>query len=251
MNATRLGKIFVFVNLTFSLLFAGLALGIATNRIDWSGTGKAVPGEVAQGELAKRKAELRRRSELAGAATEVWQKERAELLKTEKQRVDDQQWYEAQLDILRGKDKKGNEVKAPITALVYDANGLKIDEKTGRPVLQPVADKPLESNEAMQRTLADTKHAIDEELDKIAKLEKQEAELTLEINGEKDKMKGLRDLIAEEERVKQNAAAETETVKPVRVNREVEASLLKKRRLALEARIRELESFAGAATPKP
>ena len=40
---TKLGKYLVFANLVLSLCFLGIAAGVATNRIDWPGTGNGHP----------------------------------------------------------------------------------------------------------------------------------------------------------------------------------------------------------------
>jgi hypothetical protein len=246
MSMNLFGKILVFLNLTLSLLLAGLALGISTNRIDWPGTGRTVPGELAKGELGKKKVELQHWTGLATQANSTWQVASVGLLKVEDERRANQKWYEDQLDVLAGRDKSGKPVAGAIGTLVYNKGQLQLDQQ-GRPALQAA---PLKSRDAFIAELDKLKMDIAAEMTAIADLENQEAQLTLKINGEKGKQKGLRDLLGEEQLARQNSLAEAEFLKPLRINRQVEAEVLSERRQSLEARIAELKK-TGVAVREP
>src|SRR5262249_37098728 len=117
MNATLIGKSFIFVNLILSVLFAAWAVGIFTNRIDWPGGGApTVPGEKA-GEVNKRKDEITRREKEASLTLANWEAWAATLNSRETdQRPNALAWYAAKLKGLE--DGQG-----PVTALVYDMAG--------------------------------------------------------------------------------------------------------------------------------
>ena len=72
MNATMLGKTLVFVNLTLSIVFAAMAVGLYTNHIDWPGGG-GPSVDKSQGEYNKRKAERLEREKIAQQAMARWQ----------------------------------------------------------------------------------------------------------------------------------------------------------------------------------
>src|SRR5690348_1166374 len=129
MNATRFGKIFVFVIAVFSVFFASWAVGIYTNRIDWPGTGSGsgVSGDRAQGEYTRRKAEIDDKSKSAALALSRWQSQTAALAGLEALRPKNQQWYADRL-------KAMNEGQGPVLALVFDNAG-KLQLQNGQPVV--------------------------------------------------------------------------------------------------------------------
>jgi hypothetical protein len=244
MNVTLLGKILVFVNLTAALVFAGWAVGVATNRIDYTGTGApAVAGGTAQGELAQRKALVQDREKAAGLALARWQANTATLLDLEKQRPAAQSWYDDKLSILeKGTNKAGQ--PGALTALVYNNGRLQVGQE-GNPLLGP--DKqPLQSRVALNLLLKNTEDEIQKQIQLAETAIKQAEALTVEINGLPDKQKGLRDLIREEETAQLNAVNELAYLRPFRYNRQAEAELLQERRAQMEARINELKKIALA-----
>src|SRR5438270_8812501 len=117
---TLLGKILVVINLVLSLVLAGLAVGVYTNRINWSGPLKPVPGQAAAGELAKHKDDFEHWLPLASGARQDWEKETVALVAVEEQRPVDQKWYAEQLAILVGKDEHGAPVQGQIAEIAYD-----------------------------------------------------------------------------------------------------------------------------------
>ena len=173
---TLLGKVLVVINLVLSLVLAGLAFGIYTNRIDWSGPLKPVTGEAAQGELAKRKDEFQHWQPIAQTARADWQQQTLALVALENQRPADQKWYTDHLDILEGKHRNGAPAPGPITELVYNKSGQLEVDNTGHPRLGPVS---LKSRQTYLRDLASTRQAIDRQIVAIADLQKEQEELTL------------------------------------------------------------------------
>jgi len=169
--ATLLGKIAVVTNLALSLVLAGLALGIYTNRVDWSGPLKPVAGEAAQGEVDKRKAEFQHWLPLAANGRDDWGKDTRNLLAVERQRPENQKWYTDHLDILEGKRSNGAPVTGPITEIGYDAKGQLLLDNAGRPQLRVVNN--LRSRQTYLRDLASRHKAIDNAIENIADLQKQ------------------------------------------------------------------------------
>jgi hypothetical protein len=246
MNATLLGKILVFVNLTIALIFAGWAVGVLTNRIDWTGTGApAISGERAQGEFAKRKSEIQDREKAAGFALGRWMTNTADLLDLEtNQRPTAQAWYRNKLSIL---EKGVDEARKPadLSALVYDKDGRLVLYQEGHKLVGPTK-QALPSRVALNQLLTSTENDIQAQIRAEQTALKQAEELTVEINGIKGGQKGLRDLIKEQETAYQNALSELEYAKPFRYNRQMETELLTERRAEMEARLQELKKLAMA-----
>ena len=244
---TKLGKYLVFANLVLSLCFLGIAAGVASNRIDWPGTGKAGATEIKAG-IALRTEEIKKFQEAASAAYTRYSAALPDLLKVEQDRPAKQKWYEDQLSILAtGKDKAGKPFAGQIGNLKYVNGQLQMDPKTGLPVLEP-ADPGLKPIPAMMDDLAIVHADVQKVMKDVANHMKEEERLTKEINGDpKEKTKGLRDLLAEEVAVEKNLQGELEYLRPLRYNRQVEAALLLKRQLSLKTRLDELKNLGVAA----
>src|SRR5262245_48144868 len=106
MFMTRLGKLFVFATLVLSLLCAGAALGLYTNRINWAG--KEGGGEAAKGELAKRRDVIAELTPSVERSRARFFDARANLFVAEKERPELQSWYANRLNELKtGADLRG------------------------------------------------------------------------------------------------------------------------------------------------
>ena len=271
MNATLIGKLLVFFNLVLSLMFAAMALGIYTNRIDWPGTASpTVPGEKVLGEYGERKEAIQKQEQVASTALTRWldmteKLDRLELSRPAQELKPDDvvsrpeavAWYADMLNILKtGTDRSGKPNK--VTALPRDKDGklvLKRDPATqllalatGQPVPGPT-NQALQSESEYKAALEKTEQAI--AATRARGLEANEAEkiLTIQINGIAGMQKGLRALIDEVEAAGRSALAELEYLRPFRYNRQAEGELLDKRQRALEARREELKKALGAGMP--
>jgi hypothetical protein len=246
---TLLGKILVFANLVLALFFLALGIGIVTNRVDWPGTMKTGPASEMKAGIALKSEEIKNWQQNASLALGRYALATPELLKAEKERPEKQQWYADQLSILQtGKDVAGKPYMGPIRNLVYKNGQLQFDDK-GYPALQPMPAVPfaLKPIPEMNQELADTQALVNKEMDKVAGLMKEEGRLTLEMNGEAGKTKGLRDLLAEEVAVEKNIQEELEYLRPLRYNRQVESALLLKRQQSLKSRLDELKNVGVAS----
>src|SRR5439155_23529040 len=119
---TRLGKILVFVNLVFSLVLAAFALGVFSNRINWTGT---APGQ-SEDEIKRRDSEIKNLQDLYAGNVRRWQQEYADLPAQEQQRKANQEWYAQQLTAVA---QGGNQ---PIGVPVFQGGGLQLAPQ-GRP----------------------------------------------------------------------------------------------------------------------
>ncbi|HEV2947186.1 MAG TPA: hypothetical protein VGX70_07405 [Gemmataceae bacterium] len=247
---TLLGKILVFANLVLALFFLALGIGIITNRVDWPGTMKSGPASEVKAGIALKSEEIKNWQQNASLALGRYALAMPELLKAEKERPEKQQWYADQLSILQtGKDTANKPFMGQIRNLVYNKNGqLQLDDK-GYPAMQPMPADPfaLKPIPEMNQELADTQALVVKEMGKVADLMKEEGRLTLEMNGEAGKTKGLRDLLAEEVAVEKNLQEELEYLRPLRYNRQVESALLLKRQQSLKSRLDELKNVGVAS----
>jgi hypothetical protein len=248
MTRTKLGKYLVFANFVLSICFLGIAVGVASNRIDWPGTAKAGgAGEIKAG-IALKTEEIKKFQEAANAAYTRQTAALADLLKVEQERPAKRKWYADQLSILAtAKDSAEKAVQgAPVGNIKYVNGQLQLDPKTGLPILEAIQGlKPVPEMTAEL-------HAVHMDIQNVMKnVEnhiKEEERLTKEINGDpKAKTKGLRALLAEEVAVEKNLQGELEYLRPLRYNRQVEAALLLKRQLSLKARLDELKNLGVAA----
>src|SRR4051812_47765172 len=92
---TRLGKLFVMLNLVLSLMLGATAFGVYTNGVDFSDT--PAKGSVPAGKLAPVKAELEDTLKQIPTVENSWQTARAELLAREDKRRAERDWYAQQL----------------------------------------------------------------------------------------------------------------------------------------------------------
>ena len=246
---TLLGKILVFANLVLALFFLALGIGLATNRVDWPGTMKTGPAAEMKAGIALKSEEIKNWQQAASVALGRYALAMPELLKVEKERPERQQWFADQLGILRtGKDMAGKPFMGKIRNLVYKNGQLQLDDK-GYPVMadMPAVPFDLKPIPEMNQELAATQDLVKRETQKVAELMKEEGRLTLEMNGEAGKTKGLRDLLAEEVAVEKNLQEELEYLRPLRYNRQVESALLLKRQQSLKSRLDELKNVGVAS----
>ncbi len=246
---TKLGKFLLFANLVLALFFLGLGIGVSTNRVDWPGTMKTGPASEVKAGIEFKKQEIDRLQKAASQALGRWAVAMPDLLKVEQEKPAKQKWYDDQISILQtGKDLAGKPFMGPIRALSYKSGQLQPD-KEGYPAFEAIPAGPVDLKPIpeMTKELADNQDLVKKEIDRVAGLMKEEGRLTLEINGEAGKVKGLRDLLAEEVVVEKNIQEELEYLRPLRYNRQVEAALLLNRQQSLQKRLDELKKIGVAS----
>jgi len=224
-------------------MFAAWALGVYTQRVEWAD--KAGTADQAPGELAKRTDQIKRLQEARDQAEKRLETASVGLRRLEQQRVSNLAWYAQQL--------KDLETGQTATVVVYNKGVLRIDPQTQRPVLDVLRDsagQPIPSRTRMQQTFAQLQASIQAEMQSLDQLVKQEKDLTTEINGDGQAVKGIRPQLAQERQAYQHSLAEQEYLEPLVLNRQVEAGILQKRQKSLESRLKELQTL-GATARRP
>jgi hypothetical protein len=253
MNTTLIGKLLVFLIVATSVMFAGMALGLYTNRINWAGAAGSGPGE-APGELAKRQEEVKHLREALERGRSRWSQalyspgdpknanQVPGLVTLERARATLKNWYAAQLQLPKtGKDAAGNQVADPVKPLLYKDGYLQRD-KDGYPAFGDKLD--LTYQEDYVRQLDQTENDIKAEIAAVKQKQDDLAKLT-------DEIKGVRVLLEEEALAQRNSLAELKYLEPFLYNGEVESQLLLKRQRSLQARLDELTKSQGASARQP
>jgi hypothetical protein len=251
---TAFGKVLVFCNLALSLFLMTWALGIWTNRIDFSNT-KAT-AEQSAGRFAVREAELANLWEGVRPAQKNWREARGIIAAEEARQVADWEFYHVELDRNRGKGNKPAMKGDPCRAVVYaDKDNDKLGVRRGQVDLNPqtglpqmVAVKDGDGNDLV--ALAAIDKALTELLDQRAVAEdqfKQQEEEAAKLTEQLIGPKGLQQRLIDEKQKRLDLLAEGKLVQPLLVNTYVESELIVKRHKQLQLRIAELQKIGVAA----
>jgi chromosome segregation ATPase len=171
-----------------------------------------------------------------------WRTEYDDLAKVQKTRVQWRDWYADQLKILEDGSDRQNQA-AKVRALTYDKDkNLMMD---GQEVLK-ILDKEAEPINQYVKKIEDLYKEIKTVQDEILDLLKKEEELGIEINGKEGVRLGLRHDLDVAEKALKNALDEQNQLAAEVYTARANAELLKKRRLALETRLKELQGVAAA-----
>jgi hypothetical protein len=231
----RLGKNLVLLNTALSFMFVAWSVGLYTQQVPWENDIK--------NELAP---EIKGLVEARDRADARWHTAYKKVTLLEKEIPDRSKYYVSQLKLANtGLDSAGNKVEPPVSAPEV-VNGLVVMKTQGRAAYQ-IDGKPALS-------FAGYKSAIEKQLDetrdtkqKINKVTADTTVLTTEVNGTKPATeaitrveKGLRGQLTDAITLKKNAQLEQEFLQSPLTNDKVELELLKRRQLALEARLKEL-----------
>lgn len=243
---TFFGKILVMLNLALSLLLATWALGVYTNRTDWSS--KEGQAEKVKGEVFRRQYQAGEMWKAVVAAEARWKPAANVVRIYEQVRPENERWFADQLKQL---DDSAN----PLQTVVWNAGQLVPDPKqaalerriAARPLLEPAKDKfdkELRSLEFYKKDFADKQAQIKVEMEKYQKLVKEDTALTVELGG----VKQLRHRLELEAERQELVREEIEHLKPLLVDSKVQGELLLKRRASLERRVQELEALGLTAS---
>ncbi len=245
---TSLGKALVFVNLALSLVVAAWAQGIYSNRINWSNDRKAKP----EGEMVRR---LQRIDELGGplgAAGLSWNEGRATLAALDQRRADDRAWYDTEL----AHDRSGANKQAPARVVKLDKGQPVLTQpdpnKPGydvRPVMEPGRDpfgQPLLSLVVYGQEEEAVHQQINQTAKEIESTAKEDENLTNQLAGDPNGVKGLQHRILDARAKMAEAITEQRFVRPFLINAVVNSDLVFKRQRELETRIKELEKIGVA-----
>lgn len=216
-----------------SFWFLAWSIGLYTNQQPWE---KHIKTELS--ERIKGLVEARDRADAR------WADAMGKVAKLEAEIPARDAWYAERMRIAStGKDKDGKDVANPVT-LVESAEGL-VQLKAGAPF--QIDGKPAFSIDGFKSAIDKQLNEIRETKLKINRVVAEAAALTLKINGTKSAIdaitaeeKGMRGQLADAERVAKNAKLEQEYLQSPLTNDTVELELLRRRQVALEARLKEL-----------
>lgn len=244
MNLTTVGKIALFANLALSLMFAFWGFGIYSQRINWTNTKL---GE-RDGEYTKRDAQIKRLNDARARVEARWLaalKSPGGVLALEAVRPTKQDWYRKQLEVLRtgGANERLGRIE-------FEQGRIKIDPKTGLPVMSVLADEtkqPIPSLQVLNDTYTRVQRDVVAATEQIEKLEREEQELTQQLGD--GKVAGLHFDLAQQQLVEKHALDEQEYLQPLLYNSMVEQQSLENRQKALEDRVKRLQALSVAKQP--
>jgi hypothetical protein len=229
------GKILVFTNLVLALLCAGWAIGVVKESLTWAPSqttsGEPIPGKV--GELHE---ELKKQFEFRAPIGDRYKAARASLSEAEEERNRNREWYAQQLKIVE-------EGPGPVLNLVTDKETGRLVRDKKEPL--KIRDQDAEAINAYNKKNDELRKQIKDLQEEVARLLKREQELTIEVTGEEGKKLGLRRELAMAELALKNAQDEQGRLVPEVANNQAEAQLLAKRRVQLEARLKELQALTA------
>ncbi|HKB39686.1 MAG TPA: hypothetical protein VKD72_24835, partial [Gemmataceae bacterium] len=234
-----LGKLLVIVCGALSIAVFAWALGIYTQRISWQSVNKDDPGLF---DRQKEKAEDYGKA--ADRALNRWSGNLATVQLLEGERYPRRAFYAGQKYLIETGQFGGRDVPQPVQQLQFAPNGfLDITKPVGRPPVEVRPGVAADSINGYQKKMAKLLQDIRASQAKNEKMIAERDALNREIVGVTQPMliKGLRQLINEQNTITDRADVETTYVSGFTTNREAEFGLLKKRRDALTGRMAELE----------
>jgi hypothetical protein len=251
MKMTMAGKIALFMNLALSVIFAFWGFGIYSQRINW--TDKKI-GE-REGEYAKRAAEIKQLQEVRTRVDGRWAVALGSanpprgVLGLEALEPVKQAWYKQQLDIL-----KTGDAKQKILAIDFEQGRIKVDPRTGFPVMSTIIDQNTKQpipGLASLRILDDAYAKIHADIlavtAEIEELVNQEKALTEQLGD--GKVRGLRFDLAQQQLAEKKSLDEQEYLQPLLYNSMVEQQSLEDRQKAFEAAVKRLQTSSVAKQP--
>jgi hypothetical protein len=240
---TWAGKILVFANLMLSLGMAAWAMGLYTQRVNW--TNKSTP-EAGKAELKKREDDIKDLSSELAVAERRHAEAKGRLTELHAQRTRNNENYRRFVDHILVGATDQNPAQVPVLV-----NGQTVPygpQDPAFPKMEPAKDRtgaPLRSYFAYVGDLIKTQQLIDAQSANLAKANKDAEDRTKIIAGTEE-MKvlkpGLRQLLENEQAKIARIEAEEERLKPLLVNSYVEIQLLMKRYEQLK---RQGESYGG------
>jgi hypothetical protein len=247
---TRYAKLLILAHVGLSLMFVAWSYGLYTQQLPWM-RGQYPDREKAQiDELTE---QVRNLVEARDRADARWFAASRAAVTLEGELPRRRNFHEAQLKIATtGTDPAGRPVDNPVKQLALLPNGLVNLTQAGQPV--QIGGKPALSLAGFRAAIEKTLDEIRDTKQKINKVVADTTALTDEINGTKPPdqavtaaEKGLRGQIKDAQQFTRNAVLEQEFLQSPVTNVTVELELLKRRQVALEARLKELAAavFGG------
>jgi hypothetical protein len=131
--------------------------------------------------------------------------------------------------------EKGKDPNTPIDELVYEGGRVQLDPN-GYPVLRRSTNPQVVARSFLEAEIQNVLGRIEEEIKATQAIMDQEKALTLELNGQNGKPKGLRDLLGEMQLAAKRASEELLYAKRERINSKEAVASLRHREEQLKAR---------------
>jgi len=234
---TFIGKLFVMINLTVSLLMAAVAFGLYVGGIDW--TDKPAKEGQPEGKLLPLRKEIDDILVRLPIAETSWSAARAEVQSREDVRRIERDWADKEMaKLLTGKDQ----VYVVDAATPLGPGGrpnMVLGEFNGQPLMtRGVYDDRLKGHQMENAKLRED----------LAKKVKEDEDLTRRLTGDKDgdpepRIRGIRRELAEERVKRLGIIDEQGITEGLQINVAVESELILKRLDALDERIQELGRY--------
>ena len=235
---TFIGKLFVMINLTISLLMAVTAFGLYVAGIDWSDkAGK--DGQPAGKMLGVRK-DIEDVLARLPVAEGSWKSNRAELFSREDVRRTERLWSDTEMAKLVGG-------KGPVSMVDATASAT---NPSARPILIPAefGGQPLMTRDIYDTRLGDHQRENAMLRDDLAKKVKEDDDQTRRLAGDKDtdpepRVRGIRRELVEERFKRLGIVDEQGVTSGLQINVAVESQLILDRLDDLDGRIQELGRY--------
>src|SRR5437879_6199549 len=247
MNMTKLGKWLVFINVTLSLIFLAWAVGLYTNQVHWN-TPPSDGGQRVQGMIEELNAEIKQLLDARNSAEERWHSGGALVRALENERPQRNAYYATLLRSVTQGDVA--QIKPPVQQLEIAANGGVVAKLNGRPPYL-LDGQPALSIAGYRDALTQRSAQIDATHKEVTGIIGETEKLTRQINGAEPpgggervtaEQKGLRGVLADEQKAAHKLRLEQEYLHSPITNFMIDTQLLKKRRAALTARLGELQN---------
>jgi hypothetical protein len=246
---TTIGKVLVYVTVLLSGLFLAFAVAVYSQRLPWF-TYTPEGGEKVVGIIDQAREEMARIIEARNLAEVRWAANANRLQALDRLVPQRRAFYANTLKAMTdGTDSAGMAVRIPVQQFPKD------EDRDGLADLKPT-DVAVKINDADALALKAYAREIDARQadikalqDEFVKLVDEEKKLTEKLNGytaDGMMVKGLRQLLAEQEDFARRLRDEQDHLQPQLANRWAEAQLLLKRNALLEARKAELKKAATA-----
>ena len=247
---TYFGKVLIFLNLMLSVIFAGWAVGIYTNRIDWAPAHTLFgdPIEDRPGRVAILGEEVKGSGGARDLAEARWQYASVNLTRQEQHRIGYQQWYAQELATVRtGIGADGKEAEFPVRQLIRDpqTGDLEKDPVKDKKKADTFNDEPLKALDYYNEQYKDLVKKLDDLQKEYNQMAEKARKQAVEINGIPGKVFGLRNEVLNLKSYLRNATDEMVYLRPLYDSTDAELNTMRKRNLALEKRLKELKELAA------
>jgi hypothetical protein len=248
---TFVGKLFVLVNLAFSMMMATAALALYTSGLDYGPETKKDAQPKPPARVTALRTEITDVLSTWPAVQGSWRnarftdnKEYRGLLIREERREGDRKWYSDELKSLRA--PLPGKADGPVKMIQMGPDHLPIlDEKTQRPILVDALDRagqPLMPLATYMTQIEAVRKENEGVQDSLQAQIKEGIRLTELLTGSADR-RGLRQMLVDERVKREGVVAEYNSLRPLFINTAVDSQLIRQRVEAMKEQIEQLKAY--------